>query len=69
MTIVHVRCGHCREVFPHTAEFFHRNAREPLGLQHWCKVCMRNVMRQHERERLAAVQQVRRAERADAATV
>src|SRR5689334_15709466 len=33
------RCPHCKEIFPHTAEFFHRSKGNKSGLMSWCNKC------------------------------
>jgi hypothetical protein len=49
MTEATKRCGKCRECKPRSA--FHRANGQPDGLQHRCKVCMRQTVNDNYRRR------------------
>lgn len=49
------RCGGCGVFKPRTAEYFHRNARKPDGLQAHCKACQREACRPKARDQWGRV--------------
>ncbi len=45
------KCGGCKVWFPRTGEHFHKYARDPDGLQHWCKTCVNTICNQHQKQK------------------